>query len=90
MKVTVNMIGVEVRLKQPVSLEPSSQALKDVVRVLKDRDNGELRRFIGDDLVPVDGSAILVNGRNILSLQQGETQIHEGDEITFMVPVAGG
>ena len=90
MKITINMIGVEIKLKQPVSLDPPSPALNDVVRVLKDRDTGELRRFVGDDLVPVDGSAILVNGRNFLSLDRWETQIHEGDEITFMVPVAGG
>ena len=93
MKVTINMIGVEIKLKEQVSLEPASAALKDVLRVLKERDKrdqGNLRRFVGDDLAPVDGSAILVNGRNILSLQQWETQIHEGDEITFMVPVAGG
>jgi len=93
MKITINMIGVEIKLKQRVSLEPASAALKDVLRVLKERDKrdqGNLRRFVGDDLAPVDGSAILVNGRNILSLQQWETQIQEGDEITFMVPVAGG
>ncbi len=90
MKVIINMIGVEVRLKQQVSLEPVSSALKDVLPALKDRDKKELRRFVSDDLEPVDGSAILVNGRNIRSLQQWETQIHEGDEITFMVPVAGG
>ena len=92
MKLIINMIGVEIRLKQPVSLEPASGALKDVLAVLKtqDRDRGELRRFVGDDLAPVDGSAILVNGRNILSLDRWETRIHEGDEITFMVPVAGG
>jgi len=93
MKVTINMIGVEIKLKQQVSLEPASAALKDVLRVLKERDKrdqGNLRRFIGDDLATVDGSAILVNGRNFLSLDRWETQIHDGDEITFMVPVAGG
>lgn len=90
MKAIISMIGVEIKLKEQVSIEPASPALKDVLRALKERDNGELRRFVGDDLAPVDGSAILVNGRNILSLQQWETQIREGDEITFMVPVAGG
>lgn len=90
MKITVNMIGVEIKLKARVSLEPASAALTDVLRALKDRDGGELRRFVGDDLAPVDCSVILVNGRNMLSLEKGETEIHEGDEITFMVPVAGG
>jgi molybdopterin converting factor small subunit len=83
MKVIINIIGVEIRLKQEISLEPASSALKDVLRVLKDRDKGELGRF-------VDGSVLLVNGRNILSLAGWETQIRAGDELTFMVPVAGG
>jgi molybdopterin converting factor small subunit len=90
MKVIINLIGVEIKLKEQVSLEPASTALKDVLRVLNDRDRGELRRFVGDDLKPIDGSVILVNGRNILSLEKWETLIHDGDEITFMVPVAGG
>lgn len=90
MKITVNMIGVEIRLKERISLEPASAALTDVLRALKDKDGGQLRRFVGDDLAPVDCSVILVNGRNMLSLENGETEIHEGDEITFMVPVAGG
>jgi molybdopterin converting factor small subunit len=90
MKISINIIGVEIKLKEQVSLEPASTALKDVLQVLKDRDRGDLRRFVDDDLKPVDGSVILVNGRNILSLEQWETQIHDGDEITFMVPVAGG
>ena len=90
MKVIINIIGVEIKLKQQILLEPVSTALKDVLRVLKDRDQGELRLFVGDDLAPVDCSVILVNGRNMLSLDRWETQIHDGDEITFMVPVAGG
>jgi molybdopterin converting factor small subunit len=90
MKVIINIIGVEIRLKQEISLEPASSALKDVLRVLKDRDKGELGRFVDDGLSLVDGSVLLVNGRNILSLAGWETQIRAGDELTFMVPVAGG
>ena len=90
MKIVINIIGVEIKLNQPISLEPVSAGLKDVLRALKERDKGELRRFVGDDLEPVDCSVILVNGRNMLSLDRWETQIHDGDEITFMVPVAGG
>jgi molybdopterin converting factor small subunit len=90
MKVIINIIGVEIRLKQEISLEPASSALKDVLRVLKDRDKGELGRFVDGGLSLVDGSVLLVNGRNILSLAGWETQIRAGDELTFMVPVAGG
>jgi molybdopterin converting factor small subunit len=90
MEITVSIIGVEVRLKQAVSLEPASPALSDVLRTLKDRDTGQLERFIDTDLAPKDGSVILVNGRNMLSLEGWATKIHAGDELTFMVPVAGG
>lgn len=90
MKVIINIFGVEVRLKQEVVLEPASAALKDVLKSLKDQEKGRLDRFIKDDLTPVESSVILVNGRNILSLDRWETPIHEGDELTFMVPVAGG
>lgn len=90
MRIIVNVIGVEVKLKQETQLESVSPLLKDVLRTLKDQDRGQLKRFINDDLSPVDCSVILVNGRNILSLDGWETCIHEGDELTFMVPVAGG
>lgn len=90
MRVVVNIIGVEVQLKQETRLEPVSPAFRDVLRALKDRDKGQLKRFVNDDLSLVDCSVILVNGRNLLSLNGWETQIHEGDELTFMVPVAGG
>ena len=90
MRIIVNIIGVEVRLKQETLLEPDSPDLKDVLRTLKDQDEGQLKRFVNDDLSPVDCSVILVNGRNILSLNGWKTQIHDGDELTFMVPVAGG
>jgi molybdopterin converting factor small subunit len=93
MKVIVNLFGVDVLLKQEIVVEPASPDLKGVVRGLKDRQMGQmgqLERFIDDCLSPVGGSVILVNGRNFLSLEGWETQIREGDELTFMVPVAGG
>jgi molybdopterin converting factor small subunit len=90
MKVIVNIIGVEVKLKQETLVEPVSPLLKDVLRTLKDQDKGQLERFVNEDLSLVDCSVILVNGRNILSLNGWETHILEGDELTFMVPVAGG
>ncbi|MBA4421866.1 MAG: molybdopterin synthase sulfur carrier subunit [Syntrophus sp. (in: bacteria)] len=90
MKVIINIIGVEVKMKQETLVEPVSPALKDVLRTLKDQDEGQLERFIHEDLSPVDCSVILVNGRNILSLDGWKTLIHDGDELTFMVPVAGG
>ena len=90
MKIIVNIIGVEVRLKQEILLDPPSPALRDVVRALRDRLGDQLARFVDADCSLVDCSVLLVNGRNMLSLEGWATEIHAGDEITFMVPVAGG
>jgi molybdopterin converting factor small subunit len=90
MNVIINIFGTDIRLKQKISLELTSPTLKDVLRALKDQCKGQLERFIKDDLSPVEGSVILVNGRNIWSLDRFETKIHNGDELTFTVLVAGG
>lgn len=90
MKVFINLLGTDVKLKQETSLAPPSPALKDVLRTLRDQYTGQLERFIKDDLSPTEGSAILVNGRNIRSLDGLETKIQDGDELTFTVLVAGG
>jgi molybdopterin converting factor small subunit len=90
MKIFINTFGTDVRLKQPASLEPASPALKDVLRALLDQDKGPLKHFIQGDLSLREGCAILLNGRNIASLDGLETSVHEGDELTFTVLVAGG
>jgi len=90
MKIFINAFGTDIRLKQEASLEPASPALRDVLRVLKDRDKGPLKRFIEDDLSLKEGCVILVNGRNIASLDRLETRVQDGDELTFTVLVAGG
>jgi len=90
MKVIVNLLGVEVRLKQEICVEPASTALRDVVKALQDRRVEQLERFVDDRLSPVGGTVILVNGRNFLSIGGWDARIGEGDELSFMVPVAGG
>jgi len=90
MKITINAFGTDIRLKQQASLEPTSPALKDVLRALQDQDKVQLERFIEDDLSPKEGTVILVNGRNIASLDGLETRVYDGDELTFTVLVAGG
>lgn len=90
MKIIFNIVGVEVRLKQEILLDTPSPALRDVVRALRDRLGDQLARFVDADCSLVDCSVLLVNGRNMLSLEGWATEIHAGDEITFMVPVAGG
>lgn len=78
------------KLKQEVSLASPSPALEDVLRVLQKELKGRLDRFIRDDLSPIEGCAVLVNGRNIMSLDSLKTKIQDGDELTFTVLVAGG
>jgi molybdopterin converting factor small subunit len=90
MKIFINAFGTDIRLKQEASLEPASPALRDVLRALKDQDQVPLERFIEDDLSLKEGCVILVNGRNIASLDRLETRVQDGDELTFTVLVAGG
>ena len=90
MKIYINAFGTDIRLKQEVSLEPASSALQDVLRALREQYRVPLERFLREDLSPAEGSAILVNGRNMWSLDRWETTIHDGDELTFTVQVAGG
>ena len=90
MKIFINTFGMDIRLKQEVSLEPASPALRDVLRALKDQDKALLQRFIEDDFSLKEGCVILVNGRNIASLDNLETKVKDGDELTFTVQVAGG
>lgn len=90
MKIFINLFGTDIKIKQEISLKPASPALKDVLRALKNREEDPLKRFIKEDLSPVEGTTILVNGRNIGSFDRLETKIQAGDELTFTVLVAGG
>ena len=90
MRVIVNTFGADIRLRQEISLEPASPSLRDVLSALRKQYRAPLERFLTDDLSPVEGAAILVNGRNMWSLDKFATTIREGDELTFTVMVAGG
>jgi len=90
MRVIVNTFGTDITLKQEISLEPASASLRDVLTALREKYRAPLDRFLTDDLSPAEGSAILVNGRNMWSLDRHETTIQDGDELTFTVQVAGG
>jgi molybdopterin converting factor small subunit len=90
MTIITNIFGTEFTLKRPVTLDPESASLRDVLALLQRRPEGPWRRILKDDLAPTEGCVILVNGRNVTSLENLETEIHDGDEITFTVLVAGG
>jgi molybdopterin converting factor small subunit len=90
MTIITNVFGTEFVLKRPITLDLESPALRDVLVALKRYHEGPWRGIIRDDLSLVEGCVILVNGRNIASLQNLETKIEDGDEITFTVLVSGG
>ena len=89
MRVFVNTFGADITLRQEVVVDPISPSVHDVLAALLQQHRLPLERFLNDDLSPRDGSAVLVNGRNLLSLGSA-TAIREGDELTFTVMVAGG
>jgi len=90
MKITTNVFGPEISVKEEVLLYPESPMLRDVLRALRDRPEGAWKRILGEDLSLEKGCVILVNGRNISSLQKLETKVNDGDEITLTVLMAGG
>lgn len=90
MRVYVNTFGADITLRQEVVLAPASPSVHSVLAALLRQYRASLERFLNDDLSPRDGAAVLVNGRNILSLDPCATTIREGDELTFTVMVAGG
>ncbi len=90
MNVIINVIGPEITLKQEISLEPVTPTLKDVMKDLVEQKEGPWRRIVKNDLSLAEGCVALLNGRNIMSLEGFETKVHEGDEITFTVLLAGG
>jgi molybdopterin converting factor small subunit len=90
MRLLVNIFGPEVKVRQEIWLEPASPSLGHVLEALREKSREPLERFLKGDLSPADGAAILVNGRNILSLDTIATTIRDGDELTFTVMVAGG
>jgi molybdopterin converting factor small subunit len=89
MRVYVNTFGTDIKLRQEVVVDPISPNVHDVLAALLQQYRSSLERFLTNDLSPRDGSAVLVNGRNLLSLGSATT-IREGDELTFTVMVAGG
>lgn len=90
MEIILNVFGPETSLNQRISMEAETASLKDVLEALQKRGEGAWNRLLRPDLTLEKGCVILVNGRNILSLENLETKIHDGDEITLTVLVTGG
>lgn len=90
MNVTINVLGPDITLKQDMALEPESLTLKDVARALLKQNRTKWEHILKNDLPAAESYAVLINGRNIKSLEGFETKIHEGDEIVFTVLLMGG
>lgn len=90
MKILINLFGPRVKLKQPFLLDLDSGTLRDVLLSIKKNSSHPCNKILKDDFSLKDGWTILVNGRNIFSLKGLDTQIKDGDEITFTVLLSGG
>ncbi len=90
MTIIINVFGPEFSLKRPVTLGLESATLREVLAALQRDHEGPWRHILKEDLSLQEGCVVLVNGRNIASLEKIETKIRDGDEITFTVLVAGG
>jgi molybdopterin converting factor small subunit len=90
MTLFINVFGTEFVLRRPITLDLQSPTLREVLLALQRDHEGPWKSILKDDLSLQEGCVVLVNGRNIASLEKLETSVHDGDEITFTVLVAGG
>ena len=90
MEIIIHRIGPCGISKEKVFFEESFLPLKRVLIRLLDNSKEKVRPFVNEDLGILDGCVILVNGRNMVSLEGLDTEIRDQDEITFTVLVAGG
>jgi molybdopterin converting factor small subunit len=90
MTIITNVFGTELALKQPITLDLESATLRDVLVVLQRHHEGAWKHILKEDLSLQEGCVVLVNGRSIASLEKLDTEIHDGDEITFTVLISGG
>ena len=90
MNVIISVLGPNLILKQEMALETEFPTLKDVARALLEQDRAKWEHILKDNLPPTETYAVLINGKNIQSLEGVETKIHEGDEIVFTVLISGG
>jgi len=90
LEIVVHRIGSQGIAKEKIFFEVNSLTIKRLLIHLLENSADKVRPFINEDLAIPDGSVILVNGRNMLSVDGLDTEIRDQDEITFTVLVAGG
>ena len=90
MNVTISVLGPDLTLKRGLALEPESATLKDVAGALLKQDQAKWEHILKDNRPSTERYAVLINGKNIQSLQGFETKLREGDDIVFAVILTGG
>jgi molybdopterin converting factor small subunit len=90
MHLKISVLGPDIALREKTDLDLASLTLGDVMRALLEQDRAKWDRILRDDFTPSEPYEVLVNGRNMKSLEGLDTKIGEGDEIVFTVPLAGG
>ena len=90
MNIYIRVFGPEIFPKEKISLAQTSPTVRDAARFLLAGHPGNWKQIITSGLSPAEGYTVLLNGRNVLSLDGLETPLAEGDELIFTVMVMGG
>ena len=90
MNVFINVIGPEITPKKQVAISGSSSTVAQLISILLNRPEGYWERILENDGALKKGCTVLVNGRNIQTLDSFSTRLHDGDEVTFTVLITGG
>ena len=95
MKVTLEFIGfpdvVQAAGQKKVSLDIQGETVKDVISSLVEQYGEKVKgSFYNDDGSFDPNVQIILNEENYVSLDQHDTQVREGDHVTFMLVMAGG
>ena len=70
----------------------SNTAVRELIQVLCQRHGGDFTEYVIDPNTgaPRSHLQILVDGKNLSSLEGLETRLSDGDEVALMPPVGGG
>jgi len=90
MHLKISVLGPDIALREKTDLDLASPTLREVVKALLEQDRAKWERVLQEDCTPSERYEVLVNGRNMKSLEALDTKIEEGDEIVFTVPLVGG
>jgi len=92
MKVKVRVFGELVALlgKETVVELGTDARLKDLVHRLTEKTGSPQKGFLGRYSATGQDLVVLLNGRNIYTLEKFETQLKDGDSVTILPLAVGG